>query len=252
MEPVYETSFTLRAPDVDFCGTWKPSAMFIASQELGEVHGAQMGAGYFALREKGLAWVLTRTLLQIDRAPVIGDKVRARTWPGRARHAVYPRYYIFEDECGALLARASTLWVLMDIAAREMVPGEKYGLPAFKELVLPPPVENPGGIEALTGEEEAAVREILVSDLDVNRHVNNARYVDWLADRFAYEWHDKYRLERLTVHFTSETRPDEALTTRLIRADKAFTSAASGTGIRTLRWAGGLPPGECTDEGEER
>ncbi len=223
MEPVYETSFPLLARDVDFRGTWRPAAMFTAMQELGDVHGAEMGAGYFALREKGLAWVLTRTLLQIDRAPAIGDTVRARTWPGRARHAVYPRYYIFEDEGGAPLARASSLWVLMDIAAREMVPGEKYGLPALVDAPLPPPIENPGGIGKLEGEEETGVRPIVVSDLDVNRHVNNARYVDWLSDRFSYEWHDRYRLERLTVHFTSETRPEEALETRLARDGLKFT-----------------------------
>ncbi len=224
MKPVYETSFPLMAKDVDFCGAWRPAGMFIAMQELGDIHGAMLGAGYFDLRAKGLAWVLTRTLLEIDRAPGIGDTVRARTWPGRMRHAVYPRYYVFEDEAGGLLARASSLWVLMDIAAREMVPGEKYGLPAFDGAPLPPPIGNPGGIPPIKGTEETALRPILVSDLDINRHVNNARYVDWLADCFPYEWHDKYRLERLTVHFASETRPEEqALTTRLVRDGLAFT-----------------------------
>ena len=73
MEPVYETSFTLRAPDADFCAAWKPGAIFTAMQELGEAHSTLLNAGYFALREKGLAWVITRALLVIDRAPVIGE-----------------------------------------------------------------------------------------------------------------------------------------------------------------------------------
>ena len=223
MEPVYETSFALRAPDADFCAAWKPGAIFTAMQELGESHSAQMNAGYFALREKGLAWVVTRTLLQIDRAPMIGETIFARTWPGKQRHAIYPRYYAFEDREGKPLARASSLWVLMDIEAREMVSGESRGFPPFEFSQRTPPIENPGGVEKLQGEQSRNEQPVAFCDLDINRHVNNARYVDWLCDRFPFEWHERYRLERLLVHFASETRPDEALDTVLTTEGAAFT-----------------------------
>jgi acyl-ACP thioesterase len=242
MEPVYETEFALRAPDADFCASWKPGAIFTAMQELGEAHSALWNAGYFALREKGLAWVVTRTLLVIDRAPVIGDVIRARTWPGKPRHAIYPRYYSFEGQDGRPFARASSLWVLMDIAAREMVPGEKYGLPDFEVPKLAPPVENPGGIAPLSGEAVSAEQMVKFSDLDINRHVNNARYVDWLSDRFSYEWHEKYRLERLTVHFASETRPDEALETVLTTDGLQFTFSGGRDGHAHFMMGGNFAP----------
>jgi acyl-ACP thioesterase len=230
MEPVYETSFALRAPDADFCAAWRPGAIFTTMQELGEAHSVRLNAGYFALREKGLAWVITRALLVIDRAPVIGETIRARTWTGKARHAIYPRYYLFEDQNGKPLARASSLWVLMDISAREMVSGEKFGLPSFDMPPLPPPVENPGGVVRLEGAEYRTEQPVAYSDLDINLHVNNARYVDWLCDRFPYEWHERYRLERLTVHFASETRPDEALETVLTTQDSSFTFSGGWDG----------------------
>lgn len=223
MEPVYETSFALRAPDADFSAAWRPGAIFTAMQELGEADSARWNAGYFALRARGLAWVITRALLQIDRAPVIGDTILARTWPGRPRHAIFPRYYLFQDPGGQIFARASTLWVLMDIAAREMVSGEALGLPAFEVPPLPQPVENPGAIAKLLGEEQRAEQPVRYSDLDINRHVNNARYVDWLCDRYPFEWHERYRLERLTVHFASEIKPGDQLETVLTADGRAFT-----------------------------
>jgi len=242
MEPVYETTLALRARDADFCAAWKPGAIFIAMQELGEAHSALWDAGYFALRRKGLAWVVTRTLLAIDRAPVIGDRIRARTWPGRPRHAIYPRYYAFEDENGQSFARASSLWVLMDIAAREMVPGERYGLPAFEVPNLPPPVENPGGIAPLDGARRREEQPVRFSDLDVNRHVNNARYVDWLMDRFPFEWHEEYRLERLLVHFSSETRPEEALETVLTADGTGFAFSGERDGHAHFLMSGNFIP----------
>jgi acyl-ACP thioesterase len=223
MVPVYETSFVLRAPDADFCAAWRPSAIFTTMQELGESHSALWNAGYFALRKKGLAWVITRALLQIDRAPVIGETIVARTWAGKPRHAIYPRYYLFQNPEGEVFARASTLWVLMDIAAREMVSGEKHGLPAFEFPALPPPIENPGAILKLSGEAQRAEQPVKFTDLDINRHVNNARYVDWLCDRYPYEWHERQRLSRLTVHFACETKPDEQLETVLTAEGHAFT-----------------------------
>ena len=230
MEPVYETSFALRAPDTDFCGTWRPGAVFTAMQELGEAHSARLNVGYFELRKLNLAWVLTRTLLQVDRAPQFGEKITARTWPGKARHAIYPRYYLFEDEGGIPILRASSLWVLMDIRTREMVTGDAFGLPVFSQPPLPPPVENPGGIQAISGDLLSDARKVTFCDLDINRHVNNARYVDWLCDRFPYEWHEKYRLERLTVHFAGETRPEETLETVLTTDSARFTFSGAREG----------------------
>ena len=49
MEPVYETAFALRAPDTDFCGAWRPGAMFTAMQELGEACAIEVGAAAAAV-----------------------------------------------------------------------------------------------------------------------------------------------------------------------------------------------------------
>jgi acyl-ACP thioesterase len=242
MVPVYETSFVLRAPDADFCAAWRPSAIFTSMQELGESHSALWNVGYFALRKKGLAWVITRALVQIDRAPVIGEIIVARTWPGKPRHAIYPRYYLFQNPEGQVFARASTLWVLMDIEAREMVPGEKYGLPAFEFPELPPPIENPGAILKLSGEEQRMDQPVRFTDIDINRHVNNARYVDWMCDRYPYEWHEQHRLERLTVHFASETKPEEILETSLTADKLAFTFSGGRAGHAHFLMGGRFAP----------
>jgi len=242
MKPVYETSFELWPSDADFLGTWRPSAIFTAMQELGELHSMELGMGYRVLRPMAIGWVVTRTLLEIDRAPVIGETIRARTWPGKPRHAVYPRYYAFDDADGRPLARASTLWVLMDVAAREMITAESRGLPPFDAATLPPPIENPGGIPRLDGPAAEMEREIAYGDLDVNRHVNNARYVDWLCDRFPCAWHEKNRLRRLLVHFTSETRPDEPLRTLLTTDGPAFTFSGGRDGRAHFAMGGRFAP----------
>ena len=151
MEPVYETSFPLRAPDTDFCGVWRPGAIFTAMQELGEAHSARMNVGYFELRPQNLAWVLTRTLLQIDRAPRLGEIITARTWPGKARHAIYPRYYLFEDESGAPLARASSLWVLLDIRSRRWLRAMATAFRSFQSRRFHRPLSTPAASRRFAG-----------------------------------------------------------------------------------------------------
>jgi medium-chain acyl-[acyl-carrier-protein] hydrolase len=242
LEPIYQTSFLLRASDADFMGTWRPAAAFTAMQELGEMHSAKLGVGFFDLRPLSAAWVVTRTLLEIDRLPVIGEKITARTWPGRARHAVYPRYYTFDDEAGRPLARASSLWVLMDMGAREMITAKSRGLPDFAAATLAPPIANPGGIARLTGAPDVQRRQVVFSDLDINRHVNNAKYVEWLCDRFDHSWHLSNRMARLLVHFSGETRPEDALKTALTVDGPAFTFEGTREGQALFSMGGTFAP----------
>ena len=91
-------------------------------QEIAEEHVMQVESlGYFELRKRSIAWVLTRLELEMTRYPKIGECVNIHTWPGETKHSVYPRYYEFCDEAGEPLGKAASLWVLMDIEKRAML-----------------------------------------------------------------------------------------------------------------------------------
>ena len=71
--------------ELDFKGLWKTENIFLTMQEAAGKHAAQLGASYDELKKKGVAWVLIRTSLKMDRYPGYHTPVNITT--GRNRSA---------------------------------------------------------------------------------------------------------------------------------------------------------------------
>ena len=123
---------------------------------------------------------------------------------------------------GAALGAASTLWVLFDLEKRCMVaPGEvAKAIPDNSDLT--PPLGVPGPVPRLTGAETCSARTPVYSELDVNGHVNNARYADWLCDALGLEVMREYRVKTMRLSYAAEIRPGQAMELRLTRDGLAY------------------------------
>jgi acyl-ACP thioesterase len=57
----------------------------------------------------------------------------------------------------------------------------------------------------------ALTTTVRYSDIDVNHHVNSARYIGWLLDSYPAEFHRDHTLTTLEVNYLGETRWAETL-----------------------------------------
>ena len=244
MENVLTRTLSLISRDCDFTGCWKPSEIFMSMQELAAEHSAILGAGYSYMRGIGLAFALTRTELHMDRYPKIGEKVVVRTWAAPVMKWMYPRHFIFEDEAGQQLGVASTIWVLLDLNERKMVSPSALDVD-IATGDLPAPMRMPG--KALLPSESCPVVEYLpgYSEIDVNHHVNNTRYVSWLCDRLGTDVMEKKCIKSLTVNYNREILPGETVALRIEREDCAFRMSGDIEGANRFALSGELTP--CTE-----
>ena len=121
----------------------------------------------------------------------------------------YPRSTIAYDENGNECFRSISLWVLMDAATRAMVlPGksgvEVAGLLRGCELAAPGSM-IPKEMAELTR------RTVRYTDLDVNGHMNNCRYLDWIDDLLPSSFHETHRIQEFSVYYLSEILEGEML-----------------------------------------
>ena len=177
----------LRSIHCDMCLTWKPSAILETMQETAGAHSDSFGLTHEKMSSWGLAWVLTRLKVEFTRMPVSGETVTIETWPLPNRHMFYPRSHIFRDETGAEVGRAHSLWVIMDLETRRIVKGEQVAAQIEVNSELPAALGMPATVRALPG--EPAVGTVLprFTDLDVNVHVNNTKYLDWCTNALDME-----------------------------------------------------------------
>ena len=219
---IYCEEELLLSRDCDLGGLWRPSAILTAMQEVAGAHSHILGCGRETLVEQGIVWVLTRCEVRMDREAHLGETVSIETFPMPLRRWFFPRYFVFRDAAGAALGAASTLWVLFDLEKRCMVaPGEvAKAIPDNSDLT--PPLGVPGPVPRLTGETVRSARTPVYSELDVNGHVNNARYADWLCDALGMETMREYRVETMQISFASEILPGEEMTLELAREGLSY------------------------------
>ena len=212
----------LLSRDCDLGCLWRPSAILTAMQETAGMHSHILGCGRETLVQKGVVWVLTRCEVQMEKEARMGSRLSIETFPMPLRRWFFPRYFVFRDEEGAQVGAAGTLWVLFDLEKRCMVaPGDVAGaIPDNSDLT--PPLGVPGPVPRLTGETAASARTPVYSELDVNGHVNNARYADWLCDALGLETMREYRVKTMRLSYAAEIRPGQSMELRLVRDGLAY------------------------------
>ncbi len=55
-------------------------------------------------------------------------------------------------------------------------------------------------------------RTVGYSDVDVNEHLNNSRYVDFIMDCFTLEEHKKHSIKSIEVNYSNEALPGDTIT----------------------------------------
>ena len=207
----YEQELLLRTCDCDFTGCWRPSAIMEAMQEMAGIHSYLIGCGREELLKHNIVWIMTRCEIHMLKYPRIGDRVKAQTFPTANRRWFFPRYYSFISENGEALGYAATLWALLDIDSRRMLPPGDVASILPDNSDLPLPMGLPATVDAIEGEERILRRIPSYFDLDVNQHVNNTRYADWACDALGVDLMRDFCLESMLINFNAEIMPDQPI-----------------------------------------
>ena len=208
MNEYFEETYTLRTTDVDMHERLRTSRLLEILQELAGDHVDTFGFGRSYTLPLGIAWIVVRQHIEFERVPKNGETLCLRTWPGRIMHAICPRYFLITDNEGHPLIRACFVWVLLDLEKRIMVSPAKYGIaidPGQPGALMPLP-KAPAPLPAL----RQFGFTVPYSYVDVNRHMNNARYLDMAEDAIDAPKAGR-KLRDLLVEFTSELLPDETM-----------------------------------------
>ena len=126
------------------------------------------------LEKRGLMWVIIKYRVQISRWPQPGETIVARTWPGKPRHGMMPRFYVLRDSEGQELLSASSVWAVVGRQSRAMVNNEEAGV-HLDPLETGEEIRLPGAIKKLETTQERTFR-VPAEYLDENGHMNNTFY----------------------------------------------------------------------------
>ena len=209
MKPIYQQEFSVNDAAVDCFGYLKPSMLLFYCQDIAGQHCHLLGADYETLEEKNLMWAIIRQKVQITRLPQSGETIRVETWPMPTTKVCYPRSTVAYDREGKEVFRAISMWVLMDKRSRAMILPGKSGV-TVEGLLTGSELAAPGSL-APRQLENSFCRRVCYTDLDRNGHMNNTKYLEWIADLLPSAYHKEQKVREFTVCYHSEAREGDML-----------------------------------------
>jgi acyl-ACP thioesterase len=215
MEPVavFKNKYHIEFRDVDFTKKLRLSSLFCYFQDIAAEHAENLGFGIDKLMGRyGVTWVLMRIKVDITRIPVWNEEIEIETWPQKPKKIEFERDFIVRDAGGNVLVRAVSTWAIIDTETRDLRKAEvievKY--PAIKEERA---LDCRLGRLKAFGNLETAYRKVIgYSDIDMNGHLNNSKYIDFLMDCLTVENHEKFSLKTIEVNYVNEALPGDTIT----------------------------------------
>lgn len=209
MEPIFKQEWTVNDSETDCFGCLLPSMALRLIQGVSAGHSDALGTDYDTLAEKGMFWAVIRHRVKIFRLPHAGEKITLETWPLPTTRVAFPRATVAYDEQGQVLFQSMALWILMDLESRAMILPKKSGIVlagTLRGTELPAPTSlAPHPLP------RSHRRQVRYTDLDRNRHMNNARYLDWIDDLLDSRFHESHAPVDMTLCYLNEAREGQEL-----------------------------------------
>ncbi|QOR34197.1 hypothetical protein IMX26_11930 [Clostridium sp. 'deep sea'] len=201
MNYIWKESWQVRTPEVDFKARIKPAEIFKLMQEAAEHSADSLGVGLRYITENKVFWVLSRVNIRFFELPKQNDIITIETWPkGCNRLFALRDFKIYNND--NLCAIATTSWLLLDAKTRKMT--RLANFPGNNNVFAIE--ENAPKLRTKLSFNDCYAKKIQVCDLDVNNHVNNARYIEWVMNTFNYDTYKSIKINEIAINFISEMK----------------------------------------------
>lgn len=180
-------------------------------QDIASDHAQILGFGHDQLDQDNF-WVLVRQRLVMSKWPSWRDEIRIETFISKGRLGAPPRCLriFFKDE---LIGEAQTSWMVLDSKTRR---------PASQkmDMILEASLDECCGVETkkiIAPQEELTPLKLITveySDLDMNFHVNNAIYGQWLINGVDVEIWKKWNLTGFAINYQKEIHHQQKVVLR--------------------------------------
>ncbi|XP_071696344.1 palmitoyl-acyl carrier protein thioesterase, chloroplastic-like [Rutidosis leptorrhynchoides] len=219
----YRQTVVVRSYEVGTDKTATPQSLLNLLQETALNHvwmSGLLGDGFGAthgMMENDLIWVVSRMQVQVDQYPIWGEILEIDTWVGASgKNGMRRDWEIRSHTSGVVFARATSTWVMMNQKTRKLskmpdvVRGEISPWFIEKQAIKE---ESPEKIDKLDDNAKYVNSGLQPkrSDLDMNKHVNNVKYLGWMLEVIPDECLENYHLSNIILEYRRECRSSDVV-----------------------------------------
>ena len=211
---LWQDEYKVHSYEADFKGNATMQILCQFMQESAWNHAEHLDVGFSHLIEKYLIWILSRQSVKILTYPKWGDKIKVFTWPsGMDRIFCYRDFKIF-DANDNVIGTATTTWLVIDLQRRRPQRADSYinlDVEGDVERVFPEFSPKLGPLESVNTSNKIIAS---YSDLDVNKHVNNVKYLEYIMDSLPFDFVTSHELKQLDINYLNEAHHQNEITVK--------------------------------------
>lgn len=214
--------------DIDNKQLLRPVAFMNIAQEMANTQASALKFGYYELIKANQVWVLSRIKIRFYAPPKWGDKVRMYTWHKGAHSLFWLRDFAMYKVASRqesstdltplaspeLCAVCSSYWVIINTMTRRI---ERTSVINENELAMAYSGkmdvmdEECGKLSAPAdaGMTEVAGHVVSYSDVDFNKHANNAKYIEWIMDILPHGLSLDRVIKSIQINYITEAKLDD-------------------------------------------
>jgi medium-chain acyl-[acyl-carrier-protein] hydrolase len=156
-------------------------------------------------------WAMSRMEMQVLSIPKWQDEVTLETWSRGVDRISAIREFRLMDKTGEAVVLGTTLWVVIDGSRRlHRLNGLSPKWPSLPDRTFIN--KTPDKVQELTRASLSAAFRTVYSDLDLNRHVNNVKYLQWMLDSYPQPFLERREVKRVELNFLDSASAGDEIT----------------------------------------
>jgi acyl-ACP thioesterase len=214
MRTTYRESFKVRSYETDTRGRLQAPILCQLLEQSAVAHAALLGVAVESLIDSGVAWVLSRLHLEMERWPKADEGIEIETWPEAASRLFTERRFEIRESTGRRIGSVSTLWFVLNLERRRPIRLPQQVTERLSEHEIGPEPRKFGDLDVPEPIEIELGFTVRRSDLDLADHVNNTSYVEWTIEAVPDEVWEVAELAELEIHYLSECHHGQTVVSR--------------------------------------
>ena len=212
----YQMKMKIPFDMADMNGHIKLPDVILLSLQVSGMQSIELGVSDKAILEDyNLVWIITDYDIEVVRLPRFAEEITIETEAlSYNRLFCYRRFTIYDEEGRELIHMIAT-FVLMDRDSRKVHAVEPeivapYQSDFDKKLIRGPKYES-------LDEPFSKDYHVRFYDLDMNGHVNNSKYLDWIFEVMGADFLTQYIPKKINLKYVKEVRPGGVITSSVER-----------------------------------
>lgn len=203
----FEKEYKIHVYEIGPDGKLNFFSLFNFLQDIASDNAIKLGFGRDDLMRRNQFWVLSRMYATVSTWPGWEETIIIRTWPkGTDKLFALRDFEVFHDD-GRCIASASSSWLIVDRTTKRIQRPDDLLTRFNSENNTKNSLErnaeklDPAALEGICSD----IFKIRISDLDVNLHTNNVRYIKWVTDTYDLDYTMSHSPVSLEINYLAES-----------------------------------------------